>query len=173
MYIEKRSLLMSSPSRGAMMDRELYFPVLRNVTILAGIDDEGLRRIFDACQLVEARVGEAVVEEGTEATEIFVILEGTVKIVLNRRDNPLELIELGPGNCFGEASVIGIQTHSASVVVTRDATLLVLSRQALMKALREDKELFSLLILNIARELARRLHHTDEILLHYTKKGRH
>jgi CRP-like cAMP-binding protein len=156
-----------------MMDRELYFPVLRNVTILAGIDDEGLRRIFDACQLVEARVGEAVVEEGTEATEIFVILEGTVKIVLNRRDNPLELIELGPGNCFGEASVIGIQTHSASVVVTRDATLLVLSRQALMKALREDKELFSLLILNIARELARRLHHTDEILLHYTKKGRH
>lgn len=155
-----------------MRDREQYFPVLRQVTILAGIGDDGLRRIFDACEMVEAKTGDAVVEEGTEATEIFVILEGAVKIVLNRHEDPLELIEMGPGNCFGEASVIGIQTHSASVVVIRDATLLVLSRQALMKALREDRDLFSLLILNIARELARRLHHTDEILLHYTKKGR-
>jgi CRP-like cAMP-binding protein len=65
--------------------------------------------------------------------------------------------------------VIGIQDHSASAVVIDQSVLLVLSRQILMTLFETDKGLFSLLILNIAREIARRLHHTDEILLHYGK----
>jgi CRP-like cAMP-binding protein len=159
----------------AAVDRESLFPILKRVTVFSGIDDEGLRRIFDACPVITCRTGEVIVREGTPATEIFLILSGRVKIVLNRDCEPFELIELGPGHCFGEASVIGIQSHSASVIGTEDSQLMVLSRQVLMQTLREDKDLFSLLILNIAREIARRLHHTDEILLHYAnhKNGIH
>jgi CRP/FNR family transcriptional regulator, cyclic AMP receptor protein len=94
-----------------------------------------------------------------------------VTIVLSLEDEPIEIMEFGPGSCIGEASVIGIQAHSASAVVIEDATLMVLSRQVLMNLFEEDKALFSLLILNIARELARRLSHTDEVLLHYGKTG--
>ena len=88
-------------------------------------------------------------------------------------DEPIELMQCGPGSCIGEASVIGIQMHSASAVIVEDAVLMVLRRQILMQLFEDNKALFSLLILNIARELARRLHHTDEVLLHYGKEGRH
>jgi hypothetical protein len=45
--------------------------------------------------------------------------------------------------------------------------LIVLSRRALLSIYQSDKKLFSLLILNIAREASRRLHRTEEIMLHY------
>jgi len=62
------------------------------------------------------------------------------------------------------------QKHSASALVKEDTLLMELSRKTLMEVANYDSHLFSLLILNIARELARRLHRTDEILLLYSHK---
>lgn len=145
---------------------------LSNVTIFSGFSSEELKRLCNNCSLYEARIGEVILEENTPATEILILLTGLVTIVLNLNEDPIEIMEFGPGSCIGEASVIGIQTHSASAVVIKDAKLMVLPRQVLMDLFEEDKALFSLLILNIARELARRLHHTDEVLLHYGKTGK-
>jgi CRP/FNR family transcriptional regulator, cyclic AMP receptor protein len=144
-------------------------PVLRKATIFAGLREEGLRTIVDQCDVVKAANGEVIIREGTPATEIFVLLEGRVKITLDQERSPLEICEFGPGSCLGEASVIGISAHSASAVAIEDTTYLVLSRKMLTSVFEADKEFFSYLILNIARELARRLHHTDEILLSYIR----
>lgn len=145
-------------------------PILKSVTIFSGINDRNLEYIYENCALLEAQVGDILVEEGMPATEIFILLRGNVTIVLNLREEPIELVDFGRGNCIGEASVIGIQNHSASAVVLDDALLLVLTRKILMCIFETNKDLFSFLILNIARELARRLHHSDEILLHYGKR---
>lgn len=145
-------------------------PILKNVTIFSGFSDSEVRTICENCSNIIANAGEVILQEATPATEIFIILSGKVSVVLGLKDDPIVLDEFGAGHCIGEASVIGIQDHSASAIVVEDASLLVLSRQVLMKIFDTDKSLFSLLILNIAREIARRLHHTDEILLHYGKK---
>ncbi|MFW5775181.1 MAG: cyclic nucleotide-binding domain-containing protein [Chitinivibrionales bacterium] len=160
----------NSETTSAGVDRETLFPVLRMVTIFAGISEEGLRGIFDKCTIRTFAGNDEVVRENTAATDIYIILRGRVKLVLGTDEEPLELIELGTGNCFGEASVIGIQNHSATVVAVEPSVLLVLSRRVLMQIMTENQQLFSLLILNIARELARRLHYSDEVLLRYTRK---
>jgi CRP-like cAMP-binding protein len=152
------------------MDEQLT--TLKKVTVFSGFSDDDLRLICKKCTMFEASKGEIIISEGTEASEILILLSGRVSIVLNIKEEPIELMEFGPGSCIGEASVIGIQPHSASAVVIEDTILLVLLRQVLMQLFDTNKALFSLLILNIARELARRLHHTDEIILHYGKKKR-
>jgi CRP/FNR family transcriptional regulator, cyclic AMP receptor protein len=144
--------------------------ILEKVTIFAGLPPEGLHIIVDGCAVVKHKAGTTIIHEGTPATEIYIVLSGSVKIVLGLESDPLEICEFGPGHCLGEASVIGITDHSASAVVTKDASLLVITRKTLMDVFERDKEFFSLLILNIARELARRLHRTDEILLQYAKR---
>jgi CRP/FNR family transcriptional regulator, cyclic AMP receptor protein len=155
------------PSSVLSIDEQLE--TLKHVTIFSGFTNEDLRYLCKNCTLVEAPKGECIIDEGSEASEILIILSGHVTIVLNLADDPIEIMEFGPGSCIGETSVIGIQTHSASAVVTENAILLVLLRQVLMQLFDNNKSLFSLLILNMARELARRLHHTDQILLHYAK----
>jgi len=152
-----------------MENKDKLQSILKRVTIFAGIDNNGLEQICSMCKVIKKSKGDILVEEDTEATEIFVLLKGRVKIILNMKDDPFELLELGAGNCVGEASVIGIQKHSASVVAIQDSEVLVLSRKVLMDIYSNNKDLFSMLILNIARELARRLYNTDHTLLHYAK----
>ena len=150
-------------------------PVLKDVTIFSGFSDSEIEKTFRNCEILESKTGDILLRENTPATEIMIILKGKVTLVLNLEEDPLELMEFGPGSCIGETAVIGIQDHSASAVVMEDAVLLVLSRKVLMELFERDKSLFSMLILNIARELARRLYHTNEILLHYgqIEKKRH
>ena len=151
-----------------MSDNKKLLSLLKKVTIFSGIDNKSLKQIYSKCDIVKKRKGDVIIEEGTDATEIFILLKGSVKIALDIEKDPIEIVDLGPGSCIGEASVIGIQKHCASVILIEDSELLVLSRELLMDIYSQDKELFSLLILNIARELARRLYQTDQALLKYT-----
>jgi len=153
----------------SMAKQDLPLDVLKTVTVFAGIDEEHLVRLCEQCKMVSVKAGKAVVEEGTPATEIYIILSGKLKVVLNAKEEPLEIVELFPGHCVGEASVIGVQNHSATVIVEEDAQLLELSRKVLMDISNYDKDLFSIIILNIARELARRLYHTDRLLLEMSR----
>jgi len=154
------------------MAEEVLLPILRNVTIFSGLTENEISSIARSCDIMNAAVGDVLLEEGKAATEIFIILQGRINLVLNMHDNPLKIFDFGAGYCIGEASVIGIQNHSASAVVLEEASLMILSRKVLMDIFETNSRLFSLLILNIAREIARRLHHTDEILLHYGRMKR-
>lgn len=150
-----------------MKKNDIPMDILRHVTVFAGIEEEKLVRLCESCRQLEVKAGDTVITEGTVASEIFIILKGRLKIVLNADKNPLEILELRPGHCVGEASVIGVQSHSASVIAAEDTQLLELNRQILMDLSKSDKDFFSLIILNIARELARRLYNTDHILLKF------
>jgi CRP/FNR family cyclic AMP-dependent transcriptional regulator len=90
-----------------------------------------------------------------------------ILLVVNLSHAPLELIVIGQGHYFGETSVVGIQLHAATAIAIENTEYIVLSRNALLSLFKSDFELFSILILNIAREACRRLYETDEILLHY------
>ena len=148
-----------------MLDKDIPLDVLKKVTVFAGIDEINLKKLCEQCRFVSYKAGEIVVKEGTPASEIYILLSGKLKVVLNAEREPLEILELFPGHCVGEASVIGVQNHSASAIAEEDTELLELSRKVLMDISRYDKDLFALIILNIARELARRLYQTDKILL--------
>lgn len=65
---------------------------------------------------------------------------------------------------------MGLQPHGATAIAMGKTELIVLSRSALLSIYESDLELFSILILNIAREVARRLHGSEKIMLHYVLK---
>ena len=69
-----------------------------------------------------------------------------------------------PG-CGGMSRAGDIHQHTISAVALEDTALIVLSRRSLYQLHQEDIHLFALLIMNLARELARRLQFMDELLL--------
>lgn len=142
-------------------------PILGEISIFAGLSEKQLNTLVQLLEKTCYTKGEKVFEQGNQPSHIYIILSGSVKVVINEKSDPLELIVFGEGYCFGETSVIGIQPHSATAIAVEDTELIVLSRNALLSLIKTDLELFSILILNIAREACRRLHKTDEILLHY------
>ncbi len=83
---------------------------------------------------------------------------------------PLELIEFDVGRCFGESSMIGIQPQTANAIAIEKTELIVLSGTALLSLYNEYMDIYAIVILNIAREISRRLYNVDDILLHYVLK---
>ena len=150
-----------------LLDIDEVLPILNEISIFAGLSDAQLHELFKLLQKTHYSAGEKVFEEGEQPSHIYIVQSGSVKLVVNAEDMPLELIVFEEGQCFGETSVIGIQPHAATAVCVEDTDLIVLSRNALLSLYKSDLEMFSTLILNIAREACRRLAKTDEILLHY------
>jgi len=150
-----------------LLDIDEVMPILNEISILAGLSGAQLQKLVTLLQKTRYRAGEKVFSEGEQPDHIYIVLRGAVKLVVNADDTPLELIVFLKGHCFGETSVIGIQPHAATAVCVDDTELIVLSRNALLSLYKTNLELFATLVLNIAREACRRLHKTDEILLHY------
>jgi len=146
---------------------EKILPILGKISVLHGFSEDQLRTVLARLRSVSYGRGEFIFRQGESPTHIYVIERGRVKIIVDVDRTPMELVAYGVGRCFGETSAIGILPHSASAIATEDTDLIVLSREALHGLYESDPKVFGLLILNIAREACRRLHRTDEILLHY------
>ena len=162
-----------------MTDQKIYHPlldvenvmrILNKISILAGLSDKQLQSLFKLLKKVSYGAGEIIFDQGQEPGYIYIVQSGKVKLIADRHETPLELIVFEEGRCFGESAVIGIQRHAASAIAAEDTSLIVLSRQALLSIYKSDLELFSILILNIAREACSRLHSSDEVLLHYVHR---
>jgi CRP-like cAMP-binding protein len=153
-----------------LLDIENVLAILNKISIFAGLSKSQLYTLFQLLNNVSFRANESVFKQGDHPDHIYIVKKGRVKLVVWEDDTPLELIVFEEGHCFGEASVIGIQPHKGTAITLTDTELIVLSKKALMSIYDSDKELFGILILNIAREVCRRLHSTDDILLHYLLK---
>lgn len=149
------------------MKIEEILPILNKISIFGGLNDKQRSSLFKLLGKASYSEGEYIFKEGESPSHIYIIRSGKVKIVSNVDNEPYELIEFNVGQCFGETAVIAIQPHAASAIAIEDTELIILSRKAILSIFDSDKSLFSILILNIAREACRRLHKTDEIMLHY------
>ena len=156
-----------------LVEIEKIVPILNTIAIFGGLTDKQLSIVFKLLKSVSYKAGERIFEEGDEPTHIYIVRSGEIKIVIDADNEPLEIFAFTQGHCFGETALIGIQPHSATAVAVVDTELIVLSGEALLSIAECDKELFGMLLLNIAREACRRLHKTDEILLHYVHQKPH
>lgn len=150
-----------------LLDVENVLGILNKISIFAGMTEKQLYRLFRLLEEVGYRKNEIIFHQGDVPSYIYIIKSGKVKIFKEEDHTILELIVIGAGQSFGVSSIIGIQHHGASAMAVEDTELIVLSRKMLMSIYESDMELFSKLIFNIAREVCRRLHSSEDILLHY------
>jgi CRP-like cAMP-binding protein len=152
-----------------LTDYDSVLAILGRISLFGGTTDDQLRSILGHLETGVVKRGEYVFRQGEDPFYIYIVKSGSLELYLADEEIPVH--DLGVGECFGEASIMSMHKHTASVVAKEDSELMVLSRRALIGVRHEDIQLFALLMMNIARELARRLHLTDEMLLHYSRKG--
>ena len=144
---------------------EEVLPLLSKIPVFGGLSDQQFHEIFKLLKTVKYGAGELIYKRGDASSHIYIIKQGEVKMMLDSEGVSVELVSFKDGDCFGETSVIGIQSHSSSALVVKPTELIVLEPGILLNIFETDKELFGMLILNIARETARRLHQSNEALV--------
>jgi len=123
---------------------------LRTVPLFAGVGDEHLERIASAATEFEVDGGYVLAERGQPGSGMFVILEGTVEVELPN-DPP---VALGPGEFFGELSLLTDSPRLARVRAVTPVRGLAIDRAAFGGLLRDEPRIALAMLPVIARRLA-------------------
>lgn len=97
---------------------------LKSVPLFKGLTEQELEDVVGQSRVVEFEAGHDIVEEGGGFVGFHLILEGQVTVSQASRT----IASLGPGDYFGEISVIDGKPRTATV--TTDSTVRTLSLSA-------------------------------------------
>ena len=141
--------------------------ILRHTPIFGGLLGEELDRVAGLLREHGYRVGDVIVREGEPGRDMYIVRTGQVIVERGGQNGapPLQLATLSGGDFFGEMAVIDIQPRSATVRATEETTLFSLSNRDLHQLSHHDLKTFTLIVMNIAREISRRLRQTDAALV--------
>lgn len=115
---------------------------------------------------------EVILHQGEPNNTIFFILEGTVVVCKHPQhtegigDPVCERIisNLSAGDTFGEMELIDIQPCAASVIAKEPTRVLTFTNYDLYKLSKSHCRTYAMIIMNLAREISRRLRKADEDL---------
>jgi CRP/FNR family cyclic AMP-dependent transcriptional regulator len=166
----RKSLVFDDPHRAAQhaildhdggtvtLSHERTIELLAGTRLFANVDAEGLRRIADRITEVDVPSDRVIARQGEIGTGFFLIASGAVRVV---RDGEM-LADLGPGEFFGELSVLDGKPRNAQVVSTEPTICLALASWDFEAVVREQPSV----AIAILRELAGRLRDLTETHRH-------
>ncbi len=138
---------------------------LRNFGLFGAMPESVLEHLAEHLKVEDFTPGSFVFREGDQANCMFVVLQGDMEVLKHSKNgSDARVAVLGPGDWFGEMGVIDVQPRSASVMTVSPARLVRISSADLDRLYRFDVKAYAIIVLNIAREMSRRLRVADGIL---------
>lgn len=135
--------------------------------LFAGVPTEKIAHFVDCFQRQQHPADTGIIFEAERGNRLYIVESGRCEVVkrvivngeiLTQRIGYLEV-----GQTFGEMELVDRQPRSATVRALTDVTTLSLSTVDLYERTQEsaDYRTFSLILINIAREISLRLRQTD------------
>lgn len=101
---------------------------LEAVQIFAGLSEAERAELARAARQILYAAGERIVREGDAGSSMFVVVRGDVVVTLGAAAH--EVARLGPGDVFGEMSLLTGAPRTATVAAVTDAELLEITADA-------------------------------------------
>jgi CRP/FNR family transcriptional regulator, cyclic AMP receptor protein len=159
----------SEPGTNAQGD----LAVLREMPIFGAVPDRALLFLGERASRVEVPGGRWFFRQGDKGETMYVLRSGLVEVQRSLAGQTATLGRLGPGECFGEMALIDLYPRSASVRAVEDCVALAMTNALLYELYDRDPEPFTLIMMNLARELSRRLRSAEVLLFLRRDPKRH
>jgi CRP-like cAMP-binding protein len=133
---------------------------LQKYSLFGGLLIEQIEAILPLMEEENYGPDEFIITEGNSNDKIYFLIEGQVSVVKKN----VELSRFSEGEAFGEMEVLDVMPSIASIKTISQVTVMSISNRSLREIYKTDIKVFSLILMNLARDLSRRLRKTDEIL---------
>jgi CRP/FNR family transcriptional regulator, cyclic AMP receptor protein len=101
--------------------------VLRSNDIFCELDAEPLEQLCRYARHTVLKRGATIFSKGDAGKSLYVVISGTVKISISSRDGRNAILNLvGPGELFGEMSVLDGQPRSADAIANTNCEIFVI-----------------------------------------------
>lgn len=146
---------------------------LATQSIFGGLSDADLTIVRPLLDERHYPKGTVILRQGEPNNSVYFIVEGDVLIQKHSENGGLierEIATLHAGDSFGEMELIDIQGCAASAICLTDVCAVMLTGHDLYRLSKSHLMLFTMIIMNLARDISRRLRKTDNLLAMITKQ---
>jgi CRP-like cAMP-binding protein len=134
-------------------ENDAVVKMLEKSPLWSGLSKEELKSMVSFARERRFESGETIVQRGEKGIAFYLILDGAVEI---RSDGKM-LSKLGPGEFFGEMSLLDNQPRSADVVTVQPSRVLILTDWRFAGLISSNPKI----AIKILQELVRRLRKAD------------
>ncbi len=106
---------------------------------------------------IQVSKGAVIFRQGDPGREMFVVAEGRISLTIGEGGREREVALLGPGEFFGELSLLSDAPRTATAEATEDSRLLVIGKDVFKMMMWDDLEI----VLRMLNILGRRLSQTN------------
>jgi CRP/FNR family transcriptional regulator, cyclic AMP receptor protein len=132
----------------------------KNYSFFGGLLPEEIEAIRPLMGSASYDAGMAIMREGEPNDRIHFILEGEVEV----EKDGVRLARLGEGDTFGEMEFLDVMPAVATVRALSPSTVATISNHALHELSKASMRAFAMVVMNLARDLSRRLRRMDDIV---------
>jgi len=123
-----------------------HLDLLANTTLFSGLSEETLEKIAAVAREIRSNPGDILMEEGSSAYGLHVIIEGTADVMVGANS----VAELGPGDTFGEIALLDDGVRSATVTAKTPIRVMAIYGATFRETLKTEPELAHRLVLHLA-----------------------
>ena len=134
---------------------------LREIPLFSEMDEQEVAGIHSIMEEMKFKPGQVIIREGDTGDLFYVITEGHAEVIIrDANGSDVVLHQAGPGDFFGELSMLTNEPRSARVRAVDHLTTLALERDEFFNFLRTHTHA----AIDVMVELGGRLHENDSIL---------
>jgi CRP/FNR family cyclic AMP-dependent transcriptional regulator len=138
--------------------------LLAATPVFGGLSEETIGFLTKLAQPMAVEAGYHFFREGEESQVMYVLQSGQVEIYKTWQSTSKALRIMNPGDCFGEMALVDLFPRSASALALESCEALQITAPALHALYQHDLEQFTMLQMNMGREISRRLRLIDDML---------
>ncbi|MFO8072585.1 MAG: cyclic nucleotide-binding domain-containing protein [Polyangia bacterium] len=142
---ELEELVERSPAVGDVLVAFCHARMLENLVrispVLAPVPPRRRPELIARFDTDYREAGETIISEGEEGPGLFLIVSGEVRVSREEDGDDVQVAALGPGDLFGEISLVMRKPSTATVIAAENTALLFLSRKDFNEATRDFPEL--------------------------------
>lgn len=159
------SIIVQVPDSESGVDKlarevNLKLEILHRMPLFRSLTYKELVRVLNITGVRPYEAQQEVFGEGHEGDELFIVLSGRVKV----HSGDTVLVELGPGEFFGEMALIDRAPRSAAVTASEQTDLLVVRRRDFFAMIKKDHDVAVKLLWSFLNVLSVRLRSTSQQL---------
>jgi len=154
-----------------MTKTDIHF--FQNMPIFGGLTEDSLELIIKRSKAIELKKGDYFYQEGDHGSSLYVLTQGSVKGSKNIDGDEFQIDILSEGDCFGIMELIDPSPRLNSVMAQTFCTALKVSGLDLLELYKQNLEQYTLIQMNMAREISRRLRQLELSICEFGSKAHH
>jgi CRP-like cAMP-binding protein len=134
---------------------------LLHYSLFGGLLKEQVDAILPFMEQETYETGDSIITEGTPNDRIRFIIKGKVATI----KSGVTLYHFKDGDTFGEMEVLDVMPSAATIKALAPTTVMSITNRGLRQIYKDDVKAYALIIMNIARDISRRLRAMDEKII--------